>query len=187
MYSVFNVDLSKGYTEFWQSNVYYQDGFSSIYHGFVSIIRGSSTVNGDSAHSSDPLAKEHNYVSFYVRSIEIIYDFFPTILGSSGRVPSYIILFKLPYDSDQGIRMKLLSTNRIGAMILYTHPECVLAYDVINLQGEKSVHDCFLRCNKPFVVGPNDFVGVYYYIASNTLSSRRFNVEASAKVVFKPQ
>ena len=184
MYSVFNVQVI--YSSFKQKTVLYKEGYVTVAYGFKPIIRGSSTVNGDSAHSDDNLAREHNYVSFYVRSIEVIYELVFT--GTSSVVldpqsPVHVILFKVPYKDDQELESSLI-TNRIDGMILYSHPECVLAYDVISFI-RKATDTHLLRCKKPFVVGPNDYVGILYYIPTN--KPYLFKVDGIAKVVFKPQ
>lgn len=138
MYSVINVDISEQTTDFLTTNVLYQRGdtFYSfpIKYSHLAIIRGSSTVNGDSAHSNENLAKQKNYVSFYIRSIKINFEANFTVLRPitlQRTLPGYVVLFKLPYKDEDDIRGKLVS-NRSGGMILYSHPENVLAYDIIN-------------------------------------------------------
>lgn len=195
MYSVINVDISE--KNFLYTHITYRiNGRSTNVETLYSqkaIIRGSSTVNGDSAHDSDPLAKEHNYVSFYVKSIKIRYDVsFGN--GDIRRDPvfsCYVILFKLPYKDDEDVRSKLITSNgNINSMVLYSHPECVLAYDIINLNYpavKSSSTPRFLNCNKPFVVGPNDYVGIFYYFPVDDDRSVECKVESTAKVIFKPQ
>ena len=187
MYSVFNVDLSIQTGIMTSTVVSYKTGFVNVNYGFQPIIRGSSTVNGDSAHSNTNLARQHNYVSFYIHSIEIKYEIVRIDEYDINlyKAPICVVLFKLPYNSEEDIRSKLI-TNSIGGMILYSHPENVLAYDVLHL--DRKVTDIhFLHCNKPFIVGPNDYVGILYYIPSDSILNGALGVISSAKVVFKPQ
>lgn len=190
MYSVINLDISAYPSDFVSKLIYYSTTIGYyIDYKYQSIIRGSSTVNGDSAHDTDPLAKEHNYVSFYVRSIKIKYDLYINNAQFSGirPVPGLVILFKLPYKDDQDIIEKLIPTNNIKDMILYSHPECVLTYDIINCRTTKAHFSHFLNYNKPFIVGPNDYVGILYFLPNDSnYSMKVYNISSTAKVIFKP-
>lgn len=189
MYSVINVDISAQPSDFLRKRIYYSSTFYRVMQYFHQpIIRGSSTVNGDSAHSNGKLDQEHNYVSFYVKSIEIKYDIsLRGSLGPLGKVPGYIILFKLPYNDDEGIREKLIPTTDIKDIILYSHPENVLIYDIFNFTSGKSSDSRYLNYNKPFIVRPNDYVGVFYFFPDHNVIDNVYNIEATAKVIFKPQ
>lgn len=189
MYSVINVDVSVENSDILHRNIVYQGGIRSIDYCQKAIIRGSSTVNGDSAHDTDPLAKEHNYVSFYVKSIQIRYCVTARCFDVDLTFPFYVVLFKFPYKDDEDIRSKLLS-NTLGSMVLYSHPECVLSYDFVSVETDKDVSRVssgFLKCSKPFVVGPNDYVGVFYYCPYKSVGGLIYKVDATAKVIFKPQ
>lgn len=196
MYSVINVDTSVKSTDFMGSFIMYKRGVRStptsvrVLFCQKPIIRGSSTVNGDSAHDSDPLAKEHNYVSFYVRSIKVRYeiDFELDNNFTTNKIPGYVVLFKLPYDSDGAILDKIVPRNygTSGGMVLYSHPEIVLSYGIVSFYTKKSKTPRFLVFNKPFVVGPNDYVGILYYFPL-TFVDGSCNVSSTAKVIFKPQ
>lgn len=76
-------------------------------------------------------------------------------------------------------------------MVLYSHPECVLSYDFISIEvdkREKLRSSGFLSCNKPFVVGPNDYVGVFYYCPHLlNFDDLLWRIDSTAKVTFKPQ
>lgn len=193
MYSVINVDLSVKGGDFLRKTIYASDGYFNYIDYFQqAIIRGSSTVNGDSAHSNGKIEQEHNYVSFYIKSIKIKYDITPYTLTNVtlGNFIFYIVLFKFPYKDDEDIRSKLISTNRTDGIVLYSHPECVLSYDCIPImmnKPNKNPHSGFLNYNKPFVVGPNDYVGIFYYCRHATnIGNVLYNVNSTSKVVFKP-
>lgn len=189
MYSVINVDISGKTSDFLGNVVRFGNLTTLFEYNQYPIIRGSSTVNGDSAHSNETLSQEHNYVSFYVKSIKVRYDISFSVIENvtTRRYPGYVILFKFPYKNFNDLMSKFESGYG-GDFILYSHPENVLAYDVYNFTPKgastKVLSDPrFLNVNKPFVVGPNDYVGILYFFSSVV----KGQVEATAKVTFKPQ
>lgn len=181
MYSKFNVDVSCKYGDFDTIRMLYPgiDIPVEALYKVLPIIRGSSTVNGDSTHGTD---FKHNYVTYHVKKIKLSCSF--RFSGSSKR-GDYVILFKVPYISEDKLPSLVRGTlGNMANLILYQSPELVLAYDYIRLNGRRHT-DYTLYCNKSFDVGPNDYVGVCYFFSTKTYVSNP-NVEASAEVTFKP-
>ena len=158
-----------------------------IAYKVLPIIRGSSTVNGDSAHDHTALGMEHNYVTFNVKKIKLSCSFLCNTITSNLNRLSYIVLFKIPY-IDEDHLPKLASSGLLGSInnfILYKNPEDVLTYGCLNLTTNKKHTDYTLYCNKSFNVGPNDYLGVCYFL-NETDGNSYANVDASAEVTFKP-
>ena len=86
--------------------------------------------------------------------------------------------------------------ENIKKFMLYSEPECVLDYKILQVYesypGEDSEDDkeyeykrplkFNININKPFVVGPNDYVGVLYMFTP--ASDSAVYVDASARVWF---
>lgn len=188
MYSIISVDISVPHSEFEAHGYFYMQQQTGSLVGYKAIIMGSSIFNDDSAHSKGSL---HNYVSFYIHSIKIKYDIcynnpsVPTPLYINP-FPTYIILFKIPYKDETELRKILLVTD-FKEFILYTHPECILAYDYLNLNSKNVLTSHVLNYNKSFIVRPNDYVGIFYFFPHDrNRSINIYNVSATAKVIFKP-
>lgn len=184
MYSKFNVDVSCKNAEFDTVRIFFPPplNFINIYYKVLPIIRGSSTVNGDSAHDHTALGMEHNYVTFNVKKIKLSCSFLTNINIGSLKRPSYVVLFKVPYIDENN----LPKPNSIQNFILYKNPECVLSYDCLNLLNTRRNHtDITLYCNKTINVGPTDYVGVCYFLIEK-YGNITIDVDASAEVTFKP-
>lgn len=189
MYSKIIVDVSCKDAEFDEYRIL-KPGTTSRYsvaYKVLPIIRGSSTVNGDSAHDHTALGMEHNYVTFNIKKIKLSCSFLCDVIQPRLGLLCYIVLFKIPY-IDEDHLPKLASSGTIGYIdyfILYKNPESVLTYGCLNLSTNKNHTDYTLYCNKSFNVGPNDYLGVCYFLNESGGNSYA-NVEASAEVTFKP-
>lgn len=189
MYSKINVDVSCKDNEFDHVRIPITGvSYRSVAYKVLPIIRGSSTVNGDSAHSNTQLARQHNYVTFNVKKIKLSCTFLANVYLVDLFRLSYIVLFKVPYiDEDQLPSLVSPGSNNglLKNFILYKSPEAVLSYGALNLTGNKKHTEYTLYCNKSFNVGPNDYLGVCYFLTPTTGNSS-VNVDASAEVIFKP-
>lgn len=148
----------------------------------VPIMVGSSgTDTNDQQHDND---KNQNYVSYRIKKIEFCGD----IKGEPSQYhpvdfPDYVLIFKVPFrapvfDYYFGVLQNFM---------LYSEPECVLGYKVlqpINVQEYyyKGRSNFKIEINKPFILGPNEYLGVFYMIGVPTYSYK--SVDASAKVWF---
>lgn len=195
MYSIISVDISVSHSDFEASGFIYDQQNIAVLLGYKSIIMGSSTINEDSAHSKGSL---NNYVSFYIHSIKIKYDIcynnpsVPTPLYINP-FPTWIILFKIPYKDETELRKILFATStstNFKDMILYSHPECILTYDVLNLNSKNVLTSHVLNYYEPFIIRPNDYVGILYYIpvgfSFDDQHINLYDVNSTAKVKFKP-
>jgi hypothetical protein len=188
MYSKINVDVSCKDNEFETVRLSTSDGFKQVGYKVLPIIRGSSTVNGDSAHSPTLLAREHNYVTFNVKKIKLSCTFYTNNNSVAVFRSCYVVLFKVPYISEDKLPTLINDGAVTGSMdnfILYKSPENVLNYGCFNMFSKKNGPQYTLYCNKSITVGPNDYLGVCYLLGSNS-GNIVLNVDASAEVIFKP-
>lgn len=188
MYSKINVDVSCKDIEFDTVRIPIRGAtYRGMAYKVLPIIRGSSTVNGDSAHSPTQLARQHNYVTFNIKKIKLSCSFITNDLSTDFLRLSYIVLFKIPY-IDENHLPKLNPNGGTGSLsnfILYNSPENVLNYGCLNLTTTKNHTDYTLYCNKSIYVGPNDYLGVSYLLIPNG-GNNAVDVYASAEVTFKP-
>lgn len=188
MYSKIIVDVSCKDNEFETVRLSTPDGIKSVGYKVLPIIRGSSTVNGDSAHSPTLLARQHNYVSFNVKKIKLSCSFYTNNNSVAVLRSCYVVLFKVPYISEDKLPSLIVDGAATGALsnfILYKSPEYVLNYGCFNMFSYKKSPQYTLYCNKSFNVGPNDYLGVCYLLGANS-GNIVINVDASSEVIFKP-
>lgn len=122
---------------------------------------------------------EHNYLSYIVKKIEFQCSFVIGTMMQGSAFPDYVLIFKVP------LRDPIIDYNfrTLDKFILYSAPESVLGYKVIHsfiYLSRPGQHGMVkIDINKPFVVGPRDYIGVLYM---NHFQMQR--VDASAKVWF---
>lgn len=166
--------------------VYVSEGRNkSFYMKFMPIMVGSTgTGRNDQQHENN---NNQNYVSYRVKRIE-----FRSSVYQSGSInldslstydSSYILIFKVPFRNP-------VFDYYFGNMqnfMLYSEPESVLKYGVYgcrrfsknNETKRVRVPDKYdLIVDKPFIVGPNDYVGVLY------MFNLACKIDSSAKVFF---
>lgn len=146
-----------------------QTGFS-YYMAQLPIIRGSTGLYlDDQQHENN---NKQNYVSYRVKRIEFCYNVEEAVMfdqkGWSFVPPSYILIFKVPY-REPAVNFDFIDIKKF---MLYSEPESVLKYDVYNWSlikmksgqsvRQKKTRKYELIIDKPFIVGPNDYVGVLY-------------------------
>lgn len=152
----------------------------------VPIMIGSSgTETDDQQHDN---SKKQNYVPYRVKRIEfccsvVNYSNIPTT--SSQEIPDYILIFKVPFRNPVFDYQFFL----LESFMLYSEPESVLGYKVISTaaQHRSRGHTGMVKINidKPFIVGPSDYVGVFYmFNPLPNLPNQLRRVDASAKVWF---
>ena len=150
------------------------------------IMIGSTSRNGededlDQQHTNN---KSQNYVSYRVKRIEFRSSIYERSYNLSSQTRlSYVLIFKVPFRNpifDYYFRV-------MPNFMLYSEPESVLKYGVYKwhkiTQALDDVKNKFsqnfdLIVDKPFIVGPNDYVGVLYMFAATC------KVDSSAKVFF---
>lgn len=121
-----------------------------------------------------------NYLSYRVKKI----DFCCSIQYFADsperfKFPGYILIFKVP------LRDPIVNYNfqTLDKFMLYSEPESVLGYKVLystnlfTLRGQPATVK--IEINKPFILGPRDYVGVFYMV-----HDLGFKFDASAKVWF---
>ena len=165
MSSCFTVDVSVLSTEFLMKLCYFTvDDLEYRARAHKAIIAGSGAYQNSTMHTG---SGNVNYVSYYVRRIQLIVEYSVSVdvWVSHSKYPDYVVLFKIPY------REPLLKDNYslIKDFILYKEPEKVLGYDVSygsrwEYNGKGRTSRFSIDVTKPFIVGPNDYVGVYYII-----------------------
>lgn len=162
------------------------DDYKRHFMKYRPIMVGSSGTNtNDQQHDN---SKKQNYVSYRVKKIEFrasVIDLTPqTALNDHNPFPDYIILFKVPF---REFVFDYYFTTMSNFM-LYSEPENVLTYGVYNtvqsyveqIPAQRMFGHCKYDLNvyKPFIVGPNDYVGVLY------MFDKQVVINASAKVWF---
>lgn len=125
---------------------------------------------------------KQNYVSYLVKKLEFECDMRARQGGGDGKLPDYFVIFKVPF------RKPIIDYyfTLMKEFILYSEPENVLGYDISQnytpgggvAENPKNPRRTRIVINKPFVVGPNDYVGVFYMF--NAMDT----VDANAKVWF---
>ena len=134
----------------------------------VPIMIGSSgTGKDDQQHENN---NKQNYISYLVKRLEFRFSMRSEIRYQRNvrPFPEYVLIFKVP------MREPIIDYdfNTLNKFILYSEPESVLAYKVIQdriydlnqYQGDiiKHPNRFDITITKPFVVGPNDYLGVFY-------------------------
>lgn len=138
------------------------------------------TSNGsDQQHNNND---KQNYYSYRVNKIEFRSTFVETYADIQKEIPSYIILFKVPLER---VMFNFYYIEDMKEFILYSNPECILSYCIcprqmipVPTRRQRFPDKYDLIVNKPFIVGPNDYVGVLYFFGSQR------NIDSSAKVWF---
>lgn len=183
MSSCFLCDCSYNFRNDLPYNVYYAQGQSERHYiKYMPIMVGSSGTDvDDQQHENN---KKQNYVSYRVKRIEFraAADNYGIAEGDA-LIPDYIIIFKVPF-------REVIFDYHFGSIknfMLYSEPESVLKYGVYSCRSnlingatirQKSPDKYDLIVNKPFVVGPNDYVGVLYFFSMGV------RVSSSARVWF---
>ena len=159
--------------------------YQTFYIKFMPIIRGTTGLYlDDQQHENNG---KQNYVSYRVKKIEfrayVKEDIESLVVDDPSQV-SYILIFKIPY-REPAID---LSINSIKNFMLYSEPESVLKYGIYkfrridDLDGgviiQKKPGKIDLIVDKPFIVGPNDYVCVLYMFIENC------KIDSYAKVWF---
>lgn len=178
MSSCFLCDCSYRFAVNDDYNVVYAEGQQEKYYmKQMPIIIGSTGTNTDDQQHKDN--NKQNYVSYRVKKIE--FRLSSRNLNAVGlkHFPDYIILFKVPFREPIFDYYFTIMKN----FILFSEPECVLSYRVVSDSGMGGSKQYFageydLIINKPFIVGPNDYVGVLYFFGG------RKEIDASARVWF---
>lgn len=190
MSSCFSVDVSHVFVSpdeykycFYSANTQYLTA-----RAHCPIIAGSGAYQDSTMHTG---VGNINYVSYFVKRIQFSasYGYLTDSVTQHKTLPSYAVLFKIPY------REPLLDDFflNIKDFILYKEPECVLGFDIVSTK-RKGVSSPNGSCNlfditvtKPFIVGPNDYVGVFYMISSlATQKTKKLILQGTAKVWFDP-
>lgn len=162
------------------------DDYKRHFMKYKPIMVGSSGTNTDDRQHTG--RGGHNYVSYRVKKIEFrasVIDLTPqTALNDNKPFPDYIILFKVPF---REFIFDYYFTV-MSQFMLYSEPENILTYGVYNTvqsyveqipAQRKFGHGKYdLNVDKPFIVGPNDYVGVLY------MFDKQVVIAASAKVWF---
>lgn len=161
-----------------------------MYMQYFPLIKGSAIdksatqtnniVYTDQQHTNN---NKQNYVSYEVKRIEF------EMTKPANRVHKqdavfndYVLIFKIPY------KLPIFDFGFFDMknFMLYKQPECVLGYKIIQnyaYWGENNEKPFKPRqykiiVDKPFVVGPNDYVGIFYMFNS------MLRINASSKVWF---
>lgn len=163
------------------------EGHNELYNMKVLPIMIGSTGQNDEDEDRDQQHtnnKSQNYVSYRVKRIEFRSSIYERSYNPSTQSRlSYILLFKIPFRNPIFDYYFTVMQN----FILYSEPESVLKYGIYNWHKiSEAVQDrrnkfpqkFDLIVDKPFIVGPNDYVGVLYMFCANC------KVDSSAKVFF---
>lgn len=163
-----------------------------MYMQEVPIIKGSAVDKNatlpnnvtytDQQHTNN---NKQNYVSYNVQRIE--FEMYPPTSyaqRSDAVLNDYVLIFKIPFK----IPVFDYYFYDLRNFMLYKQPECVLGYKILQnycrdgviQERPKKARNCKIVVDKPFVLGPNDYVGVFYMF--NSGPEKRIN--ASAKVWF---
>lgn len=145
------------------------------------MVGSSGTERNDQQHNNNSL---QNYISYRVKKIELRGSVVTASrIRSTVDVPDYVLIFKVPF------RTPLVSRNfqQLDRFILYSEPENVLDYKALPLISNytfKGQNNEFkIGINKPFILGPNEYLGVFYMVEP-PLVTEVTRVEASARVWF---
>ena len=187
MSSCFLCDTSHNFVAADKHSFYYKAGLpveKSMKQ--VPIMIGSSgTGKDDQQHENN---NKQNYVSYIVKRLEFRGCTSSDVVEGrrTDYFPDYVLIFKVP------MREPIIDYdfNTLNKFILYSEPECVLSYKVIqdryqnfNDPGHqeriKHPNRFDIIITKPFVVGPNDYVGVFYMFTGLITP-----INSSAKVWF---
>lgn len=181
MSSCFLCDCSYELKENDRHDVVFEEGkINRAYMKYKPIFIGSSGTDvNDQQHNNN---NNQNYVSYIVKKIEFRASYSIKQTGDIEKFPDYIILFKVPFRNPVFDYYFTIMKN----FMLYSEPECVLKYGVYNCHYEisgysrkqKNKNEYSLIVDKPFIVGPNDYVGVLYMFSKYGI------IDASAKVWF---
>lgn len=164
-------------------NVMFPDRMQKCYMKFMPIMVGSTgTLRNDQQHLNQ---KDQNYVSYRVKKIEFrssVYE--KQEISVYSNKPCFILIFKVPFRNPVFDYYFTIMDN----FMLYSEPESVLKYSIcgfrhITLDGAPpqrahSPERYDLIIDKPFIVGPNDYVGVLYMFVGQC------DISSSAKVWF---
>ena len=155
------------------------------------IMIGSSgiVVDHDQQHNNND---KQNYVSYRVKKIEFCCSYNGVSREGSiydGDFPDYVLIFKVPF------REPVFDYHFtvLNEFMLFSEPECVLDYKVlqplifgpgvpVQERQPRQPNKINININKPFVVCPNDYVGVLYMLS--VPRSETMYVNASARVWF---
>lgn len=185
MSSCFLCDTSYAFTNNDNYSIVYSEGNSEKhYMKYMPVMVGSSGTNvNDQQHNNN---NNQNYVSYRVKKIEFrasVHYYLDDNKSDFYYIPDYIIIFKVPF---REIIFDYYFTL-MKDFVLFSEPESVLKYGVYSspvirsgsvIRRQKKPDKFDLIVDKPFIVGPNDYVGVLY------MFYRHCNVDSSAKVWF---
>lgn len=168
---------------------------TAMYMQQFAIIKGSAVDKSatmpnnitytDQQHTNN--AKQ-NYVSYCVKKIEFEMTTDSASCLDLNFLNDYVVIFKVPYK----VPVVDFGFYDMKYFILYKQPECVLGYKIVQnytyypqidghpQQDEKPFkpRQYKIVVDKPFVLGPNDYVGVFY------MFNHQRSIFASAKVWF---
>lgn len=158
--------------------------YQKFYIKFMPIIRGTTGLYlDDQQHENNG---KQNYVSYRVKKIEFcayVKEDVQTLIQYEPSQVNYILIFKIPY-REPAID---LSINSIKNFMLYSEPESVLKHGVYKFRNidyygvfkkQRKPRKIDLIVDKPFIVGPSDYVGVLYMFVDDC------KIDSSAKVWF---
>lgn len=194
MSSCFLCDCSHKFIERDKHSFFYRRNHSDYsgtvykYMKYMPIMVGSSGTDlDDQQHKNN---KKQNYVSYRVKKLEFccVYNGKPDAGDADLTFPDYVLIFKVPFRNPVFEYNFTLMQN----FMLFSEPECVLDYKVLQSDSFGGIHGAEdaskqpnkfnININKPFIVCPNDYVGVLYMFTPTVYSD--VYVDASARVWF---
>ena len=123
------------------------------------IVGSSGTELDDQQHVN---SKKQNYFPYRVKKIEFRCSRFTEYQTAADYYPERILIFKVPFREPIFDYYFYFLSN----FMLYSEPESVLGYKIfpITTPDNRLGHSDNLEIdiNKPFIVGPNEYVGVLY-------------------------
>lgn len=194
MSSVFNTNLV--FDDVYRGNYVIPGGYR-YYWSFDSVVLYGAGVNfSDQQHKNN---KGPNYFSYYIKSIRLDGVFAPD-WATDNPLPLVditltVVLYKCPakYENGRLVPIHTRGFVNLENYILYSDPECVLAWGVFPDFYKRSSparacwFDVSLSCNKPFILGPNELICCNFFVDRDYQYFNYFGSkkpEVAAKVVF---
>ena len=170
MSSVFNTNLVFG--DYYEGDYIDpgEEGYRYYWSWDAVVLYGAGVNFSDQQHNNN---KGPNYFSYFVKRIRLRGIFTPSLTITSFEHPFDFkltaVLYKCPAKYENGRLVPIHTTGFINLenYILYSDPECVLAWGVfpdffkmleITDDYRGCGFDVSLSCNKPFVLGPNELI-----------------------------
>lgn len=193
MSSVFNTNLI--FTGAYSGNYVVPGGYRYYWSWDAVILYGAGVNFSDQQHDNN---RGPNYFSYRVKHVRLegVQRAF-LVTGdpdANGEFKLTVVLYKCPAKYENGNLVPIHTKGFINLenYILYSDPECVLAWSVFPDLYKTATAPAFsfnvsLSCKKPFVLGPNELICCNFFVDRSEETYRLYDdgrPKIDAKVVF---